>query len=234
MFDSQKLSFQDFAIGYKHGIYVLLNTDACEICVKYKRTIEHINNGNLYFVEVNTQRDRDLVYKMTQRAAFPMTCCYWDNELEYVRLGQLFELQLKEIYASLEKFGPKPLTELEKRRRMQELKAKCEPAYYIFPPDIDADSREKLTYNAVNHAELPIDVERICPNLPEDKRYRLFEGSFRLAKLVIFKDENTNIYSDFAQRLMTGYMSKVKDASFVIRNIKEELNASDNPDKQEN
>ena len=233
MLDSQKISFQDFAIGYRHGIYVL-SQDSCEICHKYRQSIEHINNGNLYFVEVNTQRDRDLVYKMTQRAAFPMTCCYWDNELEYVRLGQLFELQLKEIYKSLEKFGPKPLTELEKRRRMQELKAKCEPAYYIFPPDIDDDSREKLTYNAVNHAELPIDVERICPNLPEDKRYRLFEGSFRLAKLVIFKDENTNIYSDFAQRLMTGYMSKVKDASFVIRNIKEELNASDNPDKQKN
>ena len=119
MFDSQKISFQDFAIGYKHGIYVLTQ-DACEICHKYKQSIEHINNGNLYFVEVNTQRDRDLVYKMIQRAAFPMTCCYWDNELEYVRLGQLFELQLKEIYASLEKFGPKPLSELEKRNYLHQ------------------------------------------------------------------------------------------------------------------
>lgn len=117
---------------------------------------------------------------------------------------------------------------------MQALKSKCEPAYYIFPPDISEQDREKLTYKAINFAELPIDVERICPNLEEDKRYKLFEGSFRLAKLVIFKDENTNIYSDFAQRLMTGYMSKVKDASFVIRNIKDTLNASDNPDKQQN
>ena len=117
---------------------------------------------------------------------------------------------------------------------MQALKSKCEPAYYIFPPDISEQDREKLTYKAINFAELPIDVERICPNLEEDKRYKLFEGSFRLAKLVIFKDENTNIYSDFAQRLMTGYMSKVKDASFVIRNIKDTLNASDNPNQQQN
>lgn len=227
MLESQKLSFQQFMLGYKHGVYVL-TTDSCEICHKYKQSIEYINNGNLYFVDVITAEDRDYAFRLTQRGSFPLTVVFWDNQIEYVRLGQLFELQLEEIFASLKKFGDKPLTKDEQERRMQAIRNRCELSYYVFPPELDPTIREQLIYTAIKHNELPIDVEALCPNLEPNERYRLFEGHMPFSKLVIFRDKNTNTYSGFSQRIITGYSSKVKDAKFVIRQIEDELNASNN------
>jgi len=227
MLESQKLSFQQFMLGYKHGVYVL-TTDSCEICHKYKQSIEYINNGNLYFVDVITAEDRDYAFRLTQRGSFPLTVVFWDNQIEYVRLGQLFELQLEEIFASLKKFGDKPLTKDEQERRMQAIKNRCELSYYVFPPELDPTIREQLMYTAIKHNELPIDIEALCPNLEANERYRLFEGHMPFSKLVIFRDKNTNTYSGFSQRIITGYSAKVKDAKFIIRQIEDELNASNN------
>jgi len=227
MLESQKLSFQQFMLGYKHGVYVL-TTDSCEICHKYKQSIEYINNGNLYFVDVITAEDRDYAFRLTQRGSFPLTVVFWDNQIEYVRLGQLFELQLEEIFASLKKFGDKPLTKDEQERRMQAIKNRCELSYYVFPPELDPTIREQLMYTAIKHNELPIDIEALCPNIEANERYRLFEGHMPFSKLVIFRDKNTNTYSGFSQRIITGYSAKVKDAKFIIRQIEEELNASNN------
>ena len=94
MFDSQKLSFEKFVLNFKHGIYVL-TSDACHICQDYKESISYINNANLYFVEVLTEQERDIVYEMTERSVLPLTVCYKDNKLKYVKAGQLFDTQLK-------------------------------------------------------------------------------------------------------------------------------------------
>lgn len=230
MLESQKLSFQEFMLGYKHGIYVL-TSDTCDICHKYKKTIEHINNANLYFVDVVTREEMDYAYKLLQRGSFPLTACFWENQLEYVRLGQLFDLQLEEIFASLKKFGDKPLTKEEKEQRLKAIRTRCELSYYVFPPDITDDKREILLNKAIDNNELPIDIERICPTLEPDKRFHLFEGNLPFAKLVIYKDENTNIFNPFAQRVIMAYTTRVKDAKFIIRKVEDELNASDNPNK---
>lgn len=233
MLESQKLSFQEFALGYRHGVYVLVS-DSCEICRKYQKSIEYINNANLYFVDVVTSEERDFVYKLTQRAAFPMTVVFWDNQLEYVRLGQLFELQMEEIFESLKKFGDNPLSNEEKQRRIQAIKTRCDLSYYIFPPDCDAEIKNTLMCNCVKYNELPIDVESICPNLDEDTRYHIIEGNLPFAKLIIYRDQNTNMFSGFAQRILMGYTSRVKDARFIIRKIEEELNATNNTDINQN
>lgn len=227
MLESQKLSFQQFMLGYKHGVYVLVS-DSCEICFKYQKSIEYINNANLYFVDVVTAEDRDAAYKITQRGSFPMTAVFWDNQLEYVRLGQLFDLQLDEIFASLKQFGDKPLSEEEKYKRLKAINTRCDLSYYIFPPNYPVESKEILMNQAINNNELPIDIESICPALPLDKRYHLIEGNFPFAKLVIYKDNNTNIFSDFSQKVIMGYTAKVKNAKLIIRKIEECLNATDN------
>ena len=64
MFDSQKLAFENFVLGYKHGVYVFTK-DGCRACEDYKKEIEWINNSYLYFVEVlleehNINRIEDL------------------------------------------------------------------------------------------------------------------------------------------------------------------------------
>ena len=230
MLDSQKLTFNEFMLGYKHGVYVLVS-DSCEICHRYQKSIEYINNANLYFVDVITSQDRDYAYKLTQRGSFPMTVVFWDNQLEYVRLGQLFDLQLEEIFESLKKFGDKPLSKEEKDRRIEAIRTRCELSYYIFPPTISVEDKEKLLYSAVDNNELPIDVEALCPNMDPTKRYHMLEGNMPFAKLVIFKDPDTNTFSEFAQRVLTGYSMKVKDAKFIIRNLNEALDATNNSSK---
>lgn len=227
MLESQKLSFQEFMLGYKHGVYVLVS-DSCEICHKYQKSIEYINNANLYFVDVITAEDRDFAYKLTQRGSFPMTAVFWDNQLEYVRLGQLFDLQLEEIFASLKQFGDKPLSPEEKNKRLNAINSRCELSYYIFPPNCSNETKEALMNLAINNNELPIDIESICTKLSLSDRFHLFEGNFPFAKLIIYKDNHTNVFSDFAQKIIIGYSSKVKNAKLTIRNIEDILNATNN------
>lgn len=230
MLESQKLSFQEFMLGYKHGVYVLVS-DSCEICHKYKQSIDYINNANLYFVDVISSEDRDYAYKMTQRGSFPMTAVFWDNQLEYVRLGQLFDLQLEEIFASLKQFGDKPLSNEEKLKRLNEINTRCELAYYIFPPNIKQEDKNLLLNKAIDFNELPLDIESLCPDLPLDKRYHMVSGNFPFAKLVIYKDKETNTFSDFSQKTIMGYSAKVRNAKLIIRQMEEFLNASNNPNQ---
>lgn len=229
MLDSQKISFDEFLLGYKHGVYVI-TSDSCDICAKYKDTIEYINNAYLYFVDVVTKEQRDAVYKLTQRSAFPLTAVFWDNELDYVRLGQLFELQLTEIFESLKKYGDKPLSVEEKNRRLTALNSRCKLTYYVLPPNCDPDIKNRLFEKGYDFSELPIDVDSVCPGLPEDKRLHMLEGNFPFAKLVIYKDKDTNIFTQFAQKTIMAYTGRAKSVEFVIRNIEETLNAADNSD----
>ncbi len=229
MFDSQKLTFEKFMLSYKHGIYVFTE-DSCQICHDYKKTIEHINNANMYFVEVLDDHDRKAAYQMMQRAAFPMTACWKDNELQYVRLGQLFDLQLQEIYASLNEFGDTALPQEEIDRRIKAINTRCKLTYYILPPDCDQETRTKIMEKSVDNNEFAVDIDSVVPTLSFEQRVHLIEGNYAFAKLVIFKDDNTNIYSDLGQAAIIGYTNTSKNTKFEIRKIKDVLgenNAAD-------
>lgn len=232
MLDSQKLSFDAFALGYKHGIYVFTE-DACHICQDYKASIQHINNANLYFVEVNTDEQRALVREITDRIAFPMTVCFKDNEFEYVRVGQLFELQLQEIFESLKDFGDKPLPPEEIERRVKKFNTRCKLTYYVLPPNCDFKTRMALQERAIIHNELPIDVDMLAPKLSLDEREHLLEGNYMNASVVVYKYNDTNTFTELGQRVLMNYTAKNKNAKFSIRLIDEELNnATDNSDNK--
>lgn len=225
MLESQKLNFHQFMTDWKHGVYIL-TSDSCEICLKYKQKIEYINNGNLYFVDVVSSKDRDIVYQITERGSFPMTVVFRDNNLEFVRLGELFDKQLEEIFLVLKEFGETPLSESEKQQRMLAFKSKCELSYYVFPPNIKTDIKQKLIDLAITFNELPISVDDLSPTLNTDDRFHLFEGMMPYAKLIVFKDSNTNSFSPFAQRILMSYTSRIKNQQIIIRNIEETINAT--------
>ncbi|MBR1611520.1 MAG: hypothetical protein IJ672_08595 [Methanobrevibacter sp.] len=84
MFDSQKLNFDKFLLSYKHGIYIFTD-DACHVCEDYKQSIEYINNSYLYFVEVSLDSERKILADMLERTVFPLTVCFKDNKLKYVK-----------------------------------------------------------------------------------------------------------------------------------------------------
>ena len=122
MFDSQKINFDDWLLGYKHGTYIF-TSDSCHLCQEYKKSIEYINNHYLYFVEVNTEQQKEVLSKTMRRSALPMTACYKDNNLQFVRLGQLFDLQMKEILEFLKDFPKEPLTKQEILEKIEDAKA---------------------------------------------------------------------------------------------------------------
>lgn len=230
MFDSQKLAFDTFALGYKHGIYVFTE-DACHICQDYKATIEHINNANLYFVEVVTKEQKELVRALTDRIAFPLTACFKDNELQYVRVGQLFDLQLQEIFESLKEFGDKPLPPEEIQKRMKSYETRCKLTYYILPPNCDFKTRMALQEKAIKYNELPIDVDMLAPKLSLDEREHMLEGNYSYANLVVYMYDDTKSFTDLGQRVLVKYTEHNKNNQFITRSINEVLgvnNATDN------
>lgn len=224
MFDSQKLEFNNFVNSFLHGIYVFTD-DTCSLCNEYKETISNINNSYLYFVEVSTNRQREYLYKLLDRQAFPMTACFKNNKLVYVRLGKLFELQLEEIFASLKEFGDKPLSSNDIADLIKKEQTKCLLSYYIFSNDCTNIIKEKIFNNAIKQNELPFDVDSLCPNLNLEQRLHLLEYTLNNAKLVLFKN-NSNLFSDLGRSLVihfTALHSNDENFKLDIRNIKEIL-----------
>lgn len=223
MFDSQKLNFEKFLLSFRHGIYVFTD-DACHICQDYKESISYINNANLYFVEVATEQEKDIVNKMLERSVFPLTACFKDNKLKYVKPGQLFDTQLEQIMADLKEFGDKPLSDDEIQRRIQKEKTKCNLAYYIFTNSIDADTRKKIISKSIYYNELPIDIDSVAPDLSLEQQDHLFEGQMSFAKLIIFKDGKSNMFSNLGLKIMTTAAAiKGESMKFEVRNINDVL-----------
>ena len=223
MFDSQKLSFEKFLLSYRHGIYIFTD-DACHICQDYKESISYINNAYLYFVEVSTESERNILSEILERSVFPLTACFKDNKLKYVKPGQLFDTQLKQIFEDLKEFGDNPLTEEEISERIQKEKTKCQLTYYIFAPSISNKDKEKIMSKAIDYNELPLDIDSVGILLSLEQREHMLEGQMPFSKLVIIKDNKSNIFSNLAQKILIDYAAiKGQETSFEVRLIDEIL-----------
>lgn len=223
MLDSQKIALEEFLLGYKHGVYVFTR-DACQSCQDYKREIEYINNCYLYFVEVSTEQEISIVNKIIDRQTFPQTVAYLDNEIKFIRPGILFEESWKEIDKFLKTFGDVPLPDDEVERRIERQKNRCLLTYYILPSDLTSSEKEQILNSAVTYNELPIDVDSLCPTLPNEERERMLEGSYHFAKLVYWRrKESTNLfnYTSFSQNILLGYTNINQEVKFITRDIEE-------------
>lgn len=220
MFDSQKLSFENFVMGYKHGVY-LFTSDSCRVCQDYKHDIEWINNCYLYFVEVNTEQEKSILAKLIDRTALPATVAYLDNEIKFIRMGHVFEADWIQFHEFLKQFGDKPLPLNEIRRRIERQKNRCLLTYYIFPQDISDEKRNKLINKANTYNELPIDVDKFCEGIDRKERERMLEGSYHFAKLILWKDPNSKVsnYSSFANDILLGYTNANQEVKFIQRDL---------------
>lgn len=220
MFDSQKLSFENFVMGYKHGVYIF-TSDSCRVCQDYKRDIEWINNCFLYFVDVNTEEEKSILAKIIDRTALPATVAYLDNEIKFIRMGEVFEADWIEFDQFLKQFPDKPLPKDEIQRRIDKQKNRCLLTYYIFPQDISEEKRTELMNKSHEYNELPIDIDRLCIGVDNKERERMLEGSYHFAKLVLWKDPNANIsnYSSFANDILIGYTNANQEIKFLQRNM---------------
>jgi hypothetical protein len=220
MFDSQKLSFENFVMGYKHGVYIF-TSDSCRVCQDYKRDIEWINNCFLYFVDVNTEEEKSILAKIIDRTALPATVAYLDNEIKFIRMGEVFEADWIEFDQFLKQFPDKPLPRDEIQRRIDKQKNRCLLTYYIFPQDISEEKRTELMNKSHEYNELPIDIDRLCIGVDNKERERMLEGSYHFAKLVLWKDPNANIsnYSSFANDILIGYTNANQEIKFLQRNM---------------
>lgn len=228
MFDSQKLAFDKFLLSYKHGIYIFTD-DACHICQDYKQSIEYINNAYLYFVEVSTDSERKILADMLERTIFPLTVCFKDNKLKYVKPGQLFDTQLEPIFEDLKEFGDNPLSDAEIAERIQKEKTKCQLTYYIFSPSISDEDKEKVMSKAIEFNELPLDIDTVGTLLTLDQREHMLEGQMPFSKLVIIKDNKSNIFSSLAQKILIDYAAvKGPETKFEVRLIENILKGKSN------
>jgi len=228
MFDSQKLAFDKFLLSYKHGIYIFTD-DACHICQDYKQSIEYINNAYLYFVEVSTDSERKILADMLERTIFPLTVCFKDNKLKYIKPGQLFDTQLEPIFEDLKEFGDNPLSDAEIAERIQKEKTKCQLTYYIFSPSISDEDKEKVMSKAIEFNELPLDIDTVGTLLTLDQREHMLEGQMPFSKLVIIKDNKSNIFSSLAQKILIDYAAvKGPETKFEVRLIENILKGKSN------
>ena len=228
MFDSQKLSFEKFLLSYRHGIYIFTD-DACHICQDYKQSIEYINNAYLYFVEVSLDSERKILAEMLERTVFPLTACFKDNKLKYVKPGQLFSTQLEPIFEDLKEFGDNPLSPEEIAERIKKEQTKCHLTYYIFAPSINEEDKAAVMAKAIDYNELPLDVDTVAPSLTLQQREHMLEGQMPFSRLVIIKDNKSNIFSPLGQKILIDYAAvKGNEAKFEVRQLNSILKGTSN------
>lgn len=224
MFDTQKISFDDFAFGYKHGVYVFVK-DACDWCKRYKQEIAYINNHYLFIVEVATAKQEELLDKILSRqTAFPITVGYVDNAIKFVRTGVQWEAQqAKEILPFLKQFGDVPLTSSEIQRRLEKQRNRCMLTYYVFPTSATVDERNAwIEKKAASYNELPIDVSSVGTELPDSERERMLESQYTSAKMVVFIKGDHSTLAPFENKIVLGYAIANQEVKFITRDIAED------------
>ena len=85
MFDSLKMSAENFILNFKHGVYVFVS-DSCEYCKEYAESIKIINNCNLHIVECVLESEKSVIYQLTGKGALPITAAFVDNELQWAEM----------------------------------------------------------------------------------------------------------------------------------------------------
>jgi hypothetical protein len=155
---------------------------------------------------------------MLERSVFPLTACFKDNKLKYVKPGQLFDTQLEPIFEDLKEFGDNPLSDAEIAERIQKEKTKCQLTYYIFAPTISNEDKEKVMSKAIEFNELPLDIDSVGTLLSLEQREHMLENQMSYSKLVIIKDNKTNIFSRLAQKILIDYVAiKGPETKFEVR-----------------
>ena len=217
MFDSQKLSFENFLLGYKHGLYIFVQ-DNCSWCEKYKKEIEYIDSCYLYIVEVTTTKERAILEKISGRSVYPQTVGFVDNEIKFARTGVEFEKQQAEVILPfLKQFPDKPLSQAEIDKRIQKQKNKCMLTYYVFGEDVDEDTRKKLILEGASKNEFAIDISKVGIGLDDNERERLLESQYHTCRMVVYKKEAQ--LDTFSQRIVMGYAAVNQDITFDVRQL---------------
>lgn len=215
MFDSQVLSFDNFITGYKHGVYILTK-DSCGVCQDYKKDIEYVNNRYLYFVDITTKQQEAFAKKLHNRLSFPMTAGWKDNQLVFVRLGELFGDDFNEVLEWLKQFGDAPLTQEELKDRIEKYNAKCTLSFYIFPDDIKPEEKDKIIATAYDRHELPVDIDTICPSLEISKRVNMILSYIATANYILWN--TTGTFSPFKTAILKDYF-EMKGRPVEVREI---------------
>jgi hypothetical protein len=214
MLESQKMSAENFIIGFKHGIYIITN-DACQICEDYKREIIEINSAHLHFVEAVTDADRQAIKEIVGRGGFPLTVGFWMNQVRFVKGGILYGKERIETFKFLEKFPDRPLKPEELEELKRAVSRVCKLALYLFPPGTDETARKRALNESYEHDELPIDVDealrRADPSSDLTEKMRLFRGVVGFSKLVVFDIFTTSDYGEVGTELMK---MKLEDAEY--------------------
>ena len=219
MLDTQRLTLEKFLLGYKHGVYIF-TSDACSICTDYKAQLEWVKSPYLYFVEVVTDQEKAIVRKVIDRIGFPATVAYLDNEIKFIELGGLSDIDWAKFMHFLDNFGDKPLLKSEIEKRIEKQKNRCLLTYYIFPTNIDSAKREALMNKGADMNEFPIDIDTVCPTLDKKERERMIEGCYHFAKMVLWKDKtatNSFNYTSFSQDILIGYTNANQEVKFITR-----------------
>lgn len=234
MFDHLKMSASQFILNLKHGVYVFVS-DSCEFCKDYAESLKYIENCNLHIVECTTDTDKSAIYQITGRSVLPITAAWYDNELQWVTLGQLYveeegsdplqegEWSINKVVKYLQDtFGDKPLTTEEIAEKTEACSKHCIPTYYVFPPNTSTSVKRQMFEKAYEHNELPFDVDNVASieNLSDKDRYIMLKSNIATFKLVVFDVSSTSVYSDVANRLLADYLNgKLLTGKFEMRDL---------------
>lgn len=215
MLENQKLSYEAFKCRLHHGVYIF-SSDACQLCQDYKKEIEHINNNYLYFVELTTESDREEVRALVDRMAFPMTVGFIDGDIIFTRLGQLFGDDWLSVTDFLKRFGDSPLTEEQVKVKEEEIKKRCEIAFYVFSDDTNKQERIKTLSNSFYNHECAIDVDELCPGLDCDSKIIMLKSFFSKHKFIIFNPRG-NFGPEKTELIMNFY--EKQNQSMIVREL---------------
>ena len=115
-------------------------------------------------------------------------------------------------------FGDKPLSEEELQEKIEKVRKHCYFAYYMFASNISEDVRRQCMSNAMQHTEMPIDLQSIelLTISDEDKEIMVMSNA-AYTRLVLIDAAHTDKYSEFCNKILANYVAKYRDNIVFVR-----------------
>ena len=117
-----------------------------------------------------------------------------------------------------ETFGDKPLSEEELQEKIEKVRKHCYFSYYMFAPDVSEDVRRDCMSHAMQHNEMPIDLQSIeLLNIADEDKEIMVMSNAAYTRLVLIDAAHTDKYSEFCNKILANYVAKYRDNIVFVR-----------------
>ena len=106
----------------------------------------------------------------------------------------------------------------ELQEKIEKVRKHCYFSYYMFAPDVSEDVRRDCMSHAMQHNEMPIDLQSIeLLNIADEDKEIMVMSNAAYTRLVLIDAAHTDKYSEFCNKILANYVAKYRDNIVFVR-----------------